>query len=101
MLSAIRDNRGVDDWAESDLAWQLAEVACLLLPDRDRVEVYTAIGAGYNYGAIEAMLETVVRAGTPVPPALLARIADWLNGYAHHQDAPRLQRILAALEIAS
>jgi hypothetical protein len=91
----------VDDWAETDLAWQLAEMACLLLPDRDRADVYTAIGAGYSYAAINTLLETVVHTGTPVSPALVARIGDWLTAYAHHHDEPRLREMLTALRTVS
>lgn len=90
----------MEDWAETDLAWQLAEIACLLLPDRDRIDVYTAIGAGYSYAAINTLLETVVRTGTPVSPVLVARIADWLTAYTHHHDEPRLREMLVALRTA-
>jgi hypothetical protein len=38
----MRDNSEVDHWAVTDLAWELAEIACLLIPDRDRTRVNTA-----------------------------------------------------------
>lgn len=87
----------MDDWAETDLAWELAQIACLLIPDRDRTKVYTAIGAGYSYAAIGTLLKTIDRARVPVSPALIARLVDWLNAYAHHDDAPRLHEMLDSI----
>lgn len=97
----MHENGEVDEWAETELAWELAEVASLLIPDRERIDVYTAIGAGYSYTAINALLETIVGAGVRVPPALVARLADWLNAYAHHEDAPRLHEMLTAVRSVS
>jgi hypothetical protein len=90
----------MDDWAETDLAWELAEIACSLIPDRDRVEVYTAIGAGYSYTAIDTLLKTIDREDVAISPALAARLADWLSAYAHHRDAPRLHRIVDSIRSA-
>ncbi|MEM6110341.1 hypothetical protein AAHS21_29575 [Mycobacterium sp. 050272] len=87
----------MDDWAETDLAWELAEIACLLIPDGDRTEVYTAIGAGYSYAAIGALLRTIDHASVPVSLELLTRLADWLNAYAHHDDAPLLHEMLDSI----
>jgi hypothetical protein len=93
----MRDNGEVDDLAETDLAWELAEIACLLIPDCDPTQVYTAIGAGYCYTAIEALLKEIDRASVPISPALVARLDDWLNAYAHHDDAPRLHEMLDSI----
>jgi len=87
----------VDDWAETDLAWELAEIACLLIPDCDPTQVYTAIGAGYRYAAIETLIKAIDRASVPIPPALVARLDDWLNAYAHHDQAPRLHEMLHSI----
>jgi hypothetical protein len=97
----MHENGEVDEWAENDLAWELADVACLLIPDRVRIEVYTAIGAGCSYAAIKALLETLAGASVPVSRALVARLADWLNAYAHHEDAPRLHEMLTAVRSVS
>lgn len=91
----------MDDWAETDLAWELVDIACALMPNSDRVEVYTAIGAGYSYPAIKALLETVSRTGVPVSPALAARLDHWLGGYTRHEDASRLRQILADVDAGS
>jgi hypothetical protein len=88
------ENEHVDAWAETDLAWDLAELAGLHIPEHDRIAVYAAIGAGDCYAAIDTLLETIVHARVPAPPALVAKIVDWLKAYAHHADAPRLHELL-------
>ena len=88
----------MDDWAETDLAWDLAEIAGLHIPEPDRTAVFAAIGAGDCYTAIDALLETIVQASVPVPPSLVARIGDWLNAYIHHAEAPRLYELIKAIK---
>ena len=41
----------MDDWAESDLAWELADVICPLLADLDRAQLYATIGSGESFTA--------------------------------------------------
>lgn len=53
----------MDAWTETDLAWELAEVAGDVFAERDRVEVYSAIGAGNSYTAIGLLLGAIERAG--------------------------------------
>jgi len=91
----------VDDGAETDLAWDLAELASLHISERDRTDVHTAIGGGDCYAAISRLLETIVRASVPVPFTLAARINDWRTPYAHHADAPRLNKLLTAISSLS
>jgi hypothetical protein len=93
----VSENKQVDDWAEADLAWELVEIARHYIPERNRTEVYTAIGAGDCYAAIDTLLDTIARASVVVPPVLVARIVDWLNAYAHHAEAPRLHELLNAI----
>lgn len=87
----------MDVWAESDLAWELAEIASLHIPDCNRADVFAAIGAGDSYAAIGTLLETIVHACVPVSPALSARIVNWLDAYAHHVDGPRLHEMVDAI----
>ena len=88
----------MDDWAETDLAWDLAEIAGFHIPEADRNAVFTAIGAGDCYAAIDALLETIVQASLPVHPSLVARIDDWFNAYLHHAEAPRLYELINAIK---
>ena len=47
----------MDDWAESDLAWELADAISPLLADRDRAQLYAIIGSGESYIAIDTVLQ--------------------------------------------
>jgi len=64
----------MDDEAETDLAWDLVELVSLHISERNRTDVYTAIGAGDWCAAIGTLLETIVQASIPVPFALAARV---------------------------
>jgi hypothetical protein len=87
----------VDDIAETQLAWDLAELASRHISERDRTDVHAAIGGGNCYAAIGTLLETIIRARIRVPVTLAARINDWRAPYAHHIDAPRLNELLTAI----
>ncbi|MGA7051252.1 MAG: hypothetical protein WBZ37_08235 [Mycobacterium sp.] len=97
----IRENEWVDDIAETQLAWDLAELASRHLSERNRIDVNTAIGGGDCYAAIGTLLETIVRARVRVPLTLAARIDDWGAPYAHHADALRLNELLTAIRSLS
>jgi hypothetical protein len=87
----------VDDWAESDLAWELAEELDLTLPGRQRNQLYAAIGAGQSFTAIDTLLQIAAEQHRTVPVELAAKIADSLAGYAHSSEAPRLKALLCAV----
>jgi hypothetical protein len=99
--TAISEDGWVDDVAETQLAWDLAELASRHISERDRTDVHTAIGGGDCYAAIGTLLKTIVRARVPVPGTLAARIDDWRAPYAHHADAPRLNELLTAISSLS
>lgn len=90
--------RTVDDWAESDLAWELADAISSLLAGRDRAQLYATIGSGESYTAIDAMLQTIVHQHLPIPTQLITKLTDWLDAYAHSDDAPRLHELLHAIK---
>jgi hypothetical protein len=87
----------VDDRAETDLAWDLVALVGLHISERDRTDVYTAIGAGDCYAAIGTLLETIVRARVPVPFTLALRVNAWHRPYAHHAGASRLDELLTSV----
>jgi hypothetical protein len=91
----------MDEWAESDLAWELADISCQLISDSDRAQFYVALGAGYNYNAIDTLLKALHSSDLAVTSALAARLADWLSVYAHHNDAPELRAMIEALRPVS
>jgi hypothetical protein len=88
----------VDDWVESDLAWELADAISPLLGERDRVQLYATIGSGDSYTAIDAVLQTVVHQSLPIPAELVTKLTNWLDAYIHSDDAPRLFELLCAIK---
>jgi hypothetical protein len=95
----ISEDEWVDDIAETQLAWDLAELASLHISERDLTDVHTAIGGGDCYAAIGTLLKTIVRARMPVPFTLAARINDWRAPYAYHVDALQLNELLTAISL--
>lgn len=84
----------MDEWAESDLAWDLADAISPLLAERDRTQLYATIGSGDSYAAIDTVLQTMAHESFPVPHELVAKLTNWLDAYAHSHDAPRLHQLL-------
>jgi hypothetical protein len=99
-MAPANENGDVDDWAESDLAWELADAVSPLLADRDRSRFYAAIGSGDSYGAIDTALQTMAQQGAPIPSELITKLANWLDAYAHSADAHRLHELLRAIKSA-
>lgn len=81
-------------WAETDLAWDLADALGSQLTEDSRAELYAAIGAGNPYTAIVTLLSAAGDTSTLARP-LLDSIGDWLDAYRHTADAPRLRDLLA------
>lgn len=88
----------VEDWAEAELAWDLAELVADRISERDRRRLYTSIGAGDCYAAICTLLETLVNARVQMSVGLTARINAWLDAYQHHEDAAGLRELLGAIQ---
>ncbi|ARV85419.1 hypothetical protein LFT51_28945 (plasmid) [Mycobacterium intracellulare subsp. chimaera] len=88
----------MDDWAASDLAWELADAIGPLLAERDRDQLYATIGSGESYAAIDTVLQTMVRQSSPIPPELIAKLTNWLDAYTHSDDAHRLHELLRAIK---
>ena len=88
----------MEDWAATDPAWQLAELAGPHLPDSDRTHVFVAIGASDILAAIDILIKTIVAEEICVPRPLVADIADWLSAYRSHDDAARLLELLKAIK---
>jgi hypothetical protein len=88
----------VDDWAESDLAWELADAIRPVLGERDRVQLYGAIGSGESYTAIETVLQTIAHQRLSIPTEFIPKLTGWLDAYAHSDDAPRLRELLQTVK---
>jgi len=88
----------VDDWVESDLAWELADAISPLLGEGDRVQLYGAIGSGDSYTAIETLLQNMAHLRLPIPTEFIPKLTGWVDAYAHSDDAPRLRELLRAIK---
>jgi hypothetical protein len=97
-MAPANENEKVDDWAEADLAWELADAISPLLTDCDRDQLYATIGSGDSSTAIAAILQTMAHQGSPATPALITKLTHWLDAYTHSHDAPRLHELLRAIQ---
>jgi hypothetical protein len=88
----------MDDWAESDLAWELADAISPLLGERDRVQLYATIGSGESYTAINTLLQTMAHHRLPIPTEFIPKLTGWLDAYAHSHDASRLRELLHVIK---
>jgi hypothetical protein len=83
----------VDDWAEAELAWKLADALSPALPASERNQLYAVLGSADSYTAIT----TVLRAALPLPAGLITELRTWLHAYQHSADAPHLHALLRAV----
>lgn len=75
----------MQDWAESELAWELADtVGPRLSPDR-RAAIYAAI---------VALLKATHSAPAVLPLPLMDRLRDWLDAYRYSVDSASLRHLL-------
>lgn len=95
--SLANEDERVQDWAASNLAWELADAISPLLDEADRDHLYTIIGSGESYAAIETMLHAMARHSSSISPELTAKLCDWLECYTHSKDAHRLHELLRTI----
>lgn len=79
-------------WAETELAWDLADALGSHLAEDSRAEFYAALGAGDPYTAIVTLLAAGDASVLARP--LLDRLSDWLDAYRYSADAPGLRDLL-------
>jgi hypothetical protein len=94
----VNESEKVDDAAESDLAWELADAISNLLADPDREQLYATIGSGESYTAIDIVLQTIAHQSLPIPAELITKLTKWLDAYAHGDDGPRLHELVHAIK---
>jgi hypothetical protein len=80
--------------AETNLAWDLIEVAGPHLDPIRRAAVCTKIGAGDTHSALSEMLRSSEAAGIRFPAALTGRLAAWLDCYVGSDDEPGLRTLV-------
>lgn len=81
----------VQEWAEADLAWQLAELVAGRLSAVKRSAIFAQLGAGESHRVIVKLLDTSVQARVSVPREVLATLHEWLQSYRGSGDEPRLR----------
>lgn len=96
----LNDNSQVDDWAESELAWQLVDAIGSSVAAVERAHLYAAIGSGEAYTAITAVLRMLVRDAIPLSAKLKTELTGWLAAYRHSAEAPGLLELLSLIEAA-
>jgi hypothetical protein len=87
-------------FAESRLAWTLAETASPFLDSDQRNQMFVAIGIGDTFAAIRLALEVISRAHCNVEECTATRLRDWLNAYLCHDDEPRLRHWIGRVTAA-
>jgi hypothetical protein len=92
------ERRHMNDWAQCELAWELADETSLALADRDRAFLLAVIGAGHSFTVIETLLQIIIHQRRSVSVELADKIAEWVRGYADSDHAARLYGLLIAIK---
>jgi hypothetical protein len=95
--AATDERRHMNDWAQCDLVWELAEETGLALTDRDRAFLLAVIGAGHSFTVIDTLLQIITHQRRTVSVELIDTIAEWVRGYADSDHAARLYGLLIAI----
>jgi hypothetical protein len=72
----------------------LAGVVSVCFTARDHLGIYTALGAGENYSAIERTLNVAVRERHPLPARLISALGAWLDCYVGNEHEPTTRSVL-------
>jgi hypothetical protein len=86
--------KGASVTSEAELAWALAGVVSVCFTARDHLGIYTALGAGENYSAIERTLNVAVRERHPLPARLISALGAWLDCYVGNEHEPTTRSVL-------
>jgi hypothetical protein len=84
--------------SEAKLAWALADAVSVCFTAKDQLGIYTTLGAGETYSAIERMLDIAVRKRYPLPARLISALAAWLDCYIGNDHEPTTRNVLNHVE---
>lgn len=90
--------KGASVMSEAMLAWALADAVSVCFTAKDQVCIYTTLGAGETYSAIQRMLDIAVRKRYPLPARLISALAAWLNCYVGNEHEPTIRSLLNRVE---
>jgi hypothetical protein len=93
-----RARKGDSVTSEAALAWELADTVSVCFAAHDNLGIYTALGAGETYVAIEQILDIAVRKRYPLPAGLLRALAVWLDCYVGDDHEPTIRSLLNRIE---
>jgi hypothetical protein len=80
--------------SEAELAWTLADAVSVCFTATDHLRIYSALGAGETYSAIEWTLYIAVRKRYPLPGRLIGVLTAWLDCYIGTAQEPTTRSLL-------
>jgi hypothetical protein len=84
--------------SEAKLAWSLADAVSVCFTANDQLGIYTTLGAGETYSAIERMLDIAVRKRYPLPANLISTLVAWLDCYIGNEHEATTRSLLNCVE---
>jgi hypothetical protein len=84
---------------ETELAWELADVARGHLDACQRDKVYIGIAVGDAFGTVTFLLQTIVRAGLAVRGDLAPKLLRWIASYDDHPAQAHLRYLIGRVRI--
>ena len=90
--------KGDSMMSEATLAWALAGAVSPCFTAHDHLGIYTTLGAGETYSAIEQMLGVAVHKRYPLPAKLISALAAWLDCYIDSEHEPTTRSLLNHVE---
>ena len=84
---------------ETQLAWDLAEIAKGCLKRAQRNQVYVTIGVGDAFAAVKFLLEGIVRSQVTIPSETLLKLNSWVSSYRDHPEEARLRGLIGQVAI--
>jgi hypothetical protein len=94
----VTARKGASVTSEAILAWALADAVSVCFTAKDQLGIYTTLGAGENYSAIDRMLDIAVRKRYPLPATLINTLAAWLDCYIGNEHEPTTRSLLNRVE---
>jgi hypothetical protein len=85
--------------SDDEMAWRLVDAVQSRLTGYDRTVVFVALGCGESFLVIKHILTDAISNRLALPVATIAKVADWLNGYAGSPEEPRLRLMLDIIRL--
>jgi hypothetical protein len=76
----------------------LADAVSVCYTATEHLHIYTALGAGETYSAIEWTLRIAVYKRYPLPASLISALSAWLDSYIGNEREPTTRSLLNHVE---